>query len=82
MLLAEDIMNGKKKVYGEPNLPEVEKVVITIITDNYYDALRPDASVTKRFRTVPGSSMHAEHGLSYFVEITSNGRTSAFMFRW
>ena len=61
-------------------MAEVDSVIITIITDNYYDALRPDASVTKRFRAVPGKWMHAEHGLSFFVETTSNGKTGAFMF--
>jgi 7,8-dihydropterin-6-yl-methyl-4-(beta-D-ribofuranosyl)aminobenzene 5'-phosphate synthase len=66
--------------YGSVKMPEVDSVVITIITDNYYDALRPDAAVTKRFRTQPGKWMHAEHGLSYFIETASNGRTSGFMF--
>ena len=65
---------------GAVRMPEVERLAITIITDNHYDALRPDASVTKRFRTQPGKWMHAEHGLSYFIETTSGGSTSAFMF--
>ena len=72
-------MGGTKRAYGAVRIPEVDKVVITIITDNYYDALRPDTPVTKRFRTVPGASMHAEHGLSFFVETTSNGKASSFM---
>src|SRR5208282_4787607 len=61
-------------------MPEVERVVITVITDNYYDALRPDVPVTRRFRTQPGEWMHAEHGLSCFVETASNHGTGAFMF--
>jgi 7,8-dihydropterin-6-yl-methyl-4-(beta-D-ribofuranosyl)aminobenzene 5'-phosphate synthase len=80
VLMAGGVMTGTKSVYGSLKIPEVENVVITIITDNYYDALRPDAAVTKRFRTQPGKWMHAEHGLSYFIEATLNGKTSGFMF--
>lgn len=59
---------------------EADRLVITVITDNYYDALRPDTPVTKRFRARPGISMHAEHGLAFFVEATLHGRTRALMF--
>jgi 7,8-dihydropterin-6-yl-methyl-4-(beta-D-ribofuranosyl)aminobenzene 5'-phosphate synthase len=51
-----------------------------VLTDNYYDALRPDAKITKRYRVVPGKSIHAEHGLSYYVETVVNGKTSGCMF--
>ena len=80
VLMAGGMMGEAKKAYGAVKMPEVDRVVITIITDNYYDALRPDARVTKRFRTQPGKWMHAEHGLSYFIETASNGKTSGFMF--
>ena len=69
---------GKK--HGMVNMPEVDRVMITIITDNYYDALRPETPVTRRFSARPGQSIHAEHGLSYFIETLSEGRTSALMF--
>jgi 7,8-dihydropterin-6-yl-methyl-4-(beta-D-ribofuranosyl)aminobenzene 5'-phosphate synthase len=60
---------------------KLESLSITIITDNYYDALRPDTVVSKRYRTTPGGSIHAEHGLSYFIETaTENGESAAFMF--
>ena len=68
VLMAGGVMSEARKAYGAVKMPEVDRVVITIITDNYYDALRPDAPVTKRFRTQPGKWMHAEHGLSYFIE--------------
>ncbi len=80
VLMAGGIMGGTKSAWGLVKIPEVDRVAITIITDNYYDALRPDVAVTKRFRTQPGKWMHAEHGLSYFVETASKGKTSAFMF--
>lgn len=73
-------MDTTRNVDGSVNVTEVEKLLITVITDNYYDALRPDATITKRFRTQPGQWMHAEHGLSFFIEASSNGRTSGFMF--
>jgi 7,8-dihydropterin-6-yl-methyl-4-(beta-D-ribofuranosyl)aminobenzene 5'-phosphate synthase len=79
-LMAGGVMSSTKNAHGAVRIPEVDRVAITIITDNYYDALRPDAAVTKRFRTRPGKWMHAEHGLSYFIETASNNRTSCLMF--
>ena len=80
VLMAGGLLSGTKNAYSAVKLAELDKLVITIITDNYYDALRPDAPITKRFRTAPGQWMHAEHGLSYFIEAASNGQTSGFMF--
>jgi len=80
VLVAGGAMGGTKAAYGALKMAELDKLVITIITDNYYDALRPDAPVTKRFRTQPGKSMHAEHGLSYFIETKRDGKTGVFMF--
>ncbi len=61
-------------------IPEVDAVRIRILADNYYDALRPDSQAAKRFRARPGRSMHAEHGLAYYVETDVQGKTSACMF--
>jgi 7,8-dihydropterin-6-yl-methyl-4-(beta-D-ribofuranosyl)aminobenzene 5'-phosphate synthase len=58
----------------------VERLIVTIITDNYYDALRPDPPIGKRFRAFPGASIHAEHGLSCHVETVLNGTSYSFMF--
>jgi 7,8-dihydropterin-6-yl-methyl-4-(beta-D-ribofuranosyl)aminobenzene 5'-phosphate synthase len=60
-------------------ITEVDKVTIWVLTDNYYDALRPDTKFTKRYRVVPGKSIHAEHGLSYYVETVVNGKTTTCM---
>jgi 7,8-dihydropterin-6-yl-methyl-4-(beta-D-ribofuranosyl)aminobenzene 5'-phosphate synthase len=54
-------------------------MAITVVTDNYYDALRPDNDVATRYRIAPGASLHAEHGLSYFIETAAAGAESAFM---
>ena len=59
---------------------EVDKVIIWVITDNYYDALRPNTEIATRYRTAPGKSIHAEHGLAYYIETVVNGQTSACMF--
>jgi len=80
VLVAGSILSETRTASSAVKLNELDKLVITIITDNYYDALRPDAPVTRRFRTAPGQWMHAEHGLSYFIEAASNGQTSGFMF--
>ncbi len=59
---------------------EVDKLTIWTIADNYYDALRPDTKVARRYRSTPGKSVHAEWGLSFFVETVVDGKTSACMF--
>ncbi len=59
---------------------EVGKVTIWVLTDNYYDTLTKDTKITKRYRSQPGKSIHAEHGISFYVETVINGKTSACMF--
>jgi len=59
---------------------EVDRLVVTVITDNYYDALRPDTKVSTVFRSKPGSVIHAEHGLSYHVETVVDGTSSSLLF--
>ena len=56
---------------------QAQRVSITVVTDNFYDALRPDPPCGVRYRTLPGRSIHAEHGLSYYVEATVDGTTKA-----
>jgi 7,8-dihydropterin-6-yl-methyl-4-(beta-D-ribofuranosyl)aminobenzene 5'-phosphate synthase len=69
-------------VMAESNAPitEVDKVTIWVLTDNYFDTLRPDSKISKRYRVVPGKSIHAEHGLAYYVETVVNGKATACMF--
>ncbi len=60
---------------------EVDKLTIWVLTDNYYDTNVPNAKITKRFRVGgPGASIHAEHGLSIYVETLVKGKTSACMY--
>ncbi|MFN3534482.1 MAG: MBL fold metallo-hydrolase, partial [Desulfatiglandales bacterium] len=71
--------------HASVKIEEVDKVVITVITDNYYDCLRwnlypPDFGMVKRYMIGPGSSFHAEHGLSYHIETWIGDKSFAFLF--
>jgi 7,8-dihydropterin-6-yl-methyl-4-(beta-D-ribofuranosyl)aminobenzene 5'-phosphate synthase len=61
-------------------ITEVDKLTIWVLTDNYYDANKTDVKCSKRYRVVPGKSIHAEHGLSYYIETIVNGKTSVCMY--
>jgi 7,8-dihydropterin-6-yl-methyl-4-(beta-D-ribofuranosyl)aminobenzene 5'-phosphate synthase len=65
---------------GPLEIPEVEQLVITVITDNYYDCLRPNDKVAKRHFIIPGTSIHSEHGLAYHIETVVKSRPHAFLF--
>jgi len=79
-LMAGEGVKADVMVQGTARVAEVDKVTVWVLTDNYYDALRPDAKITKRYRVMPGKSIHAEHGLAYYMEAVVNGKTSACMF--
>ena len=59
---------------------EVDKLTVWVLTDNYYDANRADVKNTKRYRSMPGKSIHAEHGISYYIETLVSGKASTCMF--
>lgn len=59
---------------------EVDKLTIWVLTDNYYDTNRADTRITKRYRSVPGKTIRAEHGLSYYVETIVDNKVSTCMF--
>jgi 7,8-dihydropterin-6-yl-methyl-4-(beta-D-ribofuranosyl)aminobenzene 5'-phosphate synthase len=86
VLMAGDVLKGGATVaYGSVKIPEVEKLVVTVITDNYYDCLRwnlnpPDFNFVKRYMILPGTSLHSEHGLSYHIETFVDGKSYPFMF--
>jgi 7,8-dihydropterin-6-yl-methyl-4-(beta-D-ribofuranosyl)aminobenzene 5'-phosphate synthase len=82
VLMAGDLLTkGPSVAYGSIKIPEVEKLVITVITDNYYDVLRPHEKIARRKNiAIPGLALHAEHGLAYYIETVVNGKTYAFMF--
>jgi 7,8-dihydropterin-6-yl-methyl-4-(beta-D-ribofuranosyl)aminobenzene 5'-phosphate synthase len=59
---------------------DVDEATVCVLTDNYYDALRPDTPIASRYRASPGRSIHAEHGLSCYVRTSLGGKTSACLF--
>ncbi len=59
---------------------DADSVTVWVLTDNYYDASRWDTVFAKRYRSSPGQSIHSEHGLSFFIESWSNGKTGTCMF--
>ena len=61
-------------------ITEVDKLTIWVLADNYFDSNRKDNDITKRYRAKPGKSMHAEHGLSYYIETVIGEKTSTCMF--
>jgi 7,8-dihydropterin-6-yl-methyl-4-(beta-D-ribofuranosyl)aminobenzene 5'-phosphate synthase len=59
---------------------EVDKLTIWVLTDNFYDTNMADSKITKRYRSVPGKTISAGHGLSSYVETVVDGKTSTCMF--
>lgn len=91
VLLAGNIFQSHALGEASVKIPEAEKIVVTVITDNYYDALRPDYKIAKRHANVVmrehvgalavlDGALHAEHGLAYHVETTVDGRSHSFLF--
>jgi len=80
MLAAGEGMKGGLMAEDNPKISEVDQLTVWVLTDNYFDTLRPDNKITKRYRVVPGKSIHAEHGLAYFFETVVDGKASACMF--
>jgi 7,8-dihydropterin-6-yl-methyl-4-(beta-D-ribofuranosyl)aminobenzene 5'-phosphate synthase len=80
LLVAGEGIKADAEAQGVTKVTEVDKVTVWVLTDNYYDALRPDNKITRRYRVVPGKSVHAEHGLAYYVQTVVNGKASTCMF--
>ena len=75
------LMGGPSVAHASVKIPEIEKLRITVVTDNYYDCLGTPDKIAKRNNVVvPGLALHAEHGLIYFIETEMNGKTSNFIF--
>jgi 7,8-dihydropterin-6-yl-methyl-4-(beta-D-ribofuranosyl)aminobenzene 5'-phosphate synthase len=64
-------------------LPEVDRLSVTTVVDNFIDSLRADEKVAKRFthaqaRRMP--TLKAEHGLGHWVEVARGGETRRIAF--
>lgn len=80
MIAAGDKIMESATAQAATAVTEVDKLTIWILADNYYDTNEPDTKITKRYRSVAGKSIHAQHGLSYYIETVTAGKTSSCMF--
>jgi 7,8-dihydropterin-6-yl-methyl-4-(beta-D-ribofuranosyl)aminobenzene 5'-phosphate synthase len=83
VFLMEDILGDGVMAQERVKIPEADKIVITVITDNLADALRPDDKIARRHvgTTSPLEGMlHAEHGLAYHIETVVNAQSHSFLF--
>jgi 7,8-dihydropterin-6-yl-methyl-4-(beta-D-ribofuranosyl)aminobenzene 5'-phosphate synthase len=77
MVLSADLFPDRKsRAYGAVEIPEAERITITSIEDNYYDSLRSDDKIAKRYR----GDLYAEHGLACHMETVVDGRSHALLF--
>ncbi len=58
----------------------LDRLNITIVVDNYYDAVRAAPAPADRLRATPQVSVYAEHGFSCCIEGVSNHNTEALLF--
>jgi len=83
VLMAGDFLRGTSMAQGKVNIPESEKIIITMITDNLADATRLDYKIAKRQTYISNpleSALHGEHGLSYQIETVVNGESHVCLF--
>ena len=64
-------------------LPEVDRLSVTTVVDNFIDSLRADEKIARRFthaqaRRMP--TLKAEHGLGHWVEVERGGETRRIAF--
>jgi 7,8-dihydropterin-6-yl-methyl-4-(beta-D-ribofuranosyl)aminobenzene 5'-phosphate synthase len=75
-----DVIADQVPAPAKVPVTEVDGLKIWFLTDNYYDSNRPDGKGIKRYRSLGGKSMHAEHGLSCYVETVVAGKTATLLF--
>jgi len=82
-LLEGNLLVGAARAQGAVNIPEAEKVVITVITDNLVDNSRPDYKIARRLgRTASpfDNALHGEHGLAFHIETVIGGGSHSCLF--
>jgi 7,8-dihydropterin-6-yl-methyl-4-(beta-D-ribofuranosyl)aminobenzene 5'-phosphate synthase len=65
------------------SLPEIERLSVTTVVDNFIDSLRADEKIAKRFTLAQARRMptlKAEHGLGHWVEVERGGETRRIAF--
>ncbi len=83
VLFAGNFLQGVSWAQGTVRIPEAEKIVITVITDNLVDAIRKDYKIAKRLTRVNSPldvAPHGEHGLAYQIETIIGGKPHSCLF--
>jgi 7,8-dihydropterin-6-yl-methyl-4-(beta-D-ribofuranosyl)aminobenzene 5'-phosphate synthase len=83
LILMGDISHQGALAQELVKIPEAEKIVITVITDNLADLTRPHYKIAKRHvgtTSVLEAALHAEHGLAYHIETVVNAQSHSFLF--
>jgi len=75
LFLAGDLLHGDPMVYGAVNIPDAEKITITIITDNYVMG-----TANYKIATRYSGPFIAMDGLACHIEPVINGRSHPFLF--
>ena len=76
---------GRDAIWAQDKvaIPEADRIVVTVVTDNLADATRPNVKIARRpagAKSVLDGAMHAEHGLAYHVETTVGGQPHGLLF--
>jgi len=83
VLLAGNFLQGVSRAQGAVKIPEAEKIVITVITDNLVYTGRPDYKIAKRLVRINSpfdDAPHGEHGLAYQIETVVSGESHSCLF--
>ena len=76
VLMGGNFLQGTSWAQGAVKIPESEKIVITVITDNLADLTIPHYKIARRHvspTSILEAALHAEHGLAYQIETVVNG---------
>jgi len=77
-LWAGNFLQGASWAQGTVKIPESEKIVSTVITDNLADLTLPHYKIARRHvgtTSILEAALHAEHGLAYQIETVVNGES-------
>jgi 7,8-dihydropterin-6-yl-methyl-4-(beta-D-ribofuranosyl)aminobenzene 5'-phosphate synthase len=83
VLLAGNFLQGPSWAQGVVKIPESEKIIITVITDNLADLTLPHYKIARRHMgttSILEAALHAEHGLAYQIETVVNGQSHSCLF--
>ena len=76
VFLAADILGGTGFADGTIRIPEVEKITVTIIIENYAETTRPSYKIGDRY----SGYLYAQPGLASHIETVVDGRSHSLLF--